>query len=96
MALEPPLVLRLEAGLVLVPQEEVRVQLLVPDAARPAMEQTSTASKSDMEQENGKFKTPLVLFTARLATSCAKSARPTSLVLCTAWKWNKHQGNGAS
>ena len=37
MALEPPLRLRLDAGLVLVPQEEVRVQLLVPDAARPAM-----------------------------------------------------------
>ena len=38
IALEPPLVLRLDAGLVLVPQEEVRVQLLEPDAARPAMQ----------------------------------------------------------
>ena len=37
MALEPPLRLRLDAGLVLVPQEDVRVQLLVPDAARPEM-----------------------------------------------------------
>ena len=41
MALEPPLVLKLDAGLVLVlvlvlvPQENVRVQLLEPDAVRP-------------------------------------------------------------
>ena len=38
MALEPPLVLKLDAGLVLVlvPQEDVRVQLLEPDdAVRP-------------------------------------------------------------
>ena len=44
MLLEPPLVLRLDAGLVLnagrvplVPQNEVRVQLLEPDADRPAI-----------------------------------------------------------
>ena len=37
MALEPPLVLKLDAGLVfvLVPQEDVRVQLLEPEAVRP-------------------------------------------------------------
>ena len=43
MALEPPLVLILDDGLVIecscrgpvVPQEDVRVQLLVPEAVRP-------------------------------------------------------------
>ena len=43
IALEPPLVLILDDGLVIecscrvpvVPQEDVRVQLLVPEAARP-------------------------------------------------------------
>ena len=42
LRLEAGLVLvPLDDGLVLVPQEEVRVQLLVLDAARPAMHQTS-------------------------------------------------------
>ena len=51
-ALEPPLVLKLDAGLVLVlvPQEDVRVQLLEPDdAVRPkTWENDPTREKKDL------------------------------------------------